>query len=321
VSRLTQGHVRSLVALLAALTIAAIAAHRFSPDRPSSLLYDLIQSFHGPGFATISIAAYWWARNRFAFPMQLLIAGSIAGGIAVISELAQVPGPRNAQVIDLVVDGIGIAAGLGAMILLDGQLRTRLLRRQKAAIIFVTAIAMTITFLPSVWFAYSLFERQRAVPELLTFEHSWENSILGLRDDSDSEVIERPQNWPVEGDSIARLSEAGKHGILIRVFPYPDWRGFRSVSFVASSTSETTHRVGVSIRDMQRKKGEPEFRSYQVIDVGKEPERFTFEFDSLTDNDSVRAFDLEHVEAVVLSAAEPGSGVEILADDFRLHAN
>jgi VanZ family protein len=94
-----------LAILLAAITWLALAPH---PPRTASTGWD--KANHLLAFAALAFASVWalWPRPR---QWGLLAAALLAYGGAI--ELAQsfVP-PRSADWIDLVADGLGIAAGL-----------------------------------------------------------------------------------------------------------------------------------------------------------------------------------------------------------------
>ena len=79
-------------ALLALVAAFAIAAHLFKPTTWPPLGGNTLHSLHGPGFA-------------------------------LISEIAQIPGTRNAEAKDLFVDALGIFGALGIAASFDKKVR------------------------------------------------------------------------------------------------------------------------------------------------------------------------------------------------------
>jgi hypothetical protein len=56
----------------------------------------------------------------------------------------------------------------------------------------------------------------------------------------------------------------------------------------------------------------------QRLTIGPEPKRYVIALDKVREVTNGRPFDIAHVESFTLSAADPGSGTELLFDDFRL---
>jgi hypothetical protein len=91
-------------ALLALVAAASIAAHLFKPTTWPPLGSDILHSMHGPGFALIALLILWYYQNQSRSNINYVLAAAIAMGIGLISEIAQIPGIRNAEAKDLVVD-------------------------------------------------------------------------------------------------------------------------------------------------------------------------------------------------------------------------
>ena len=86
-----------VIALAAALTLV-IATHRFDPDRWSGLARDVFHSLHGPGFATLTIALFWYLQARKRSSSNYFIAAATAFGTGILAEIVQIPGPREAEI-------------------------------------------------------------------------------------------------------------------------------------------------------------------------------------------------------------------------------
>ena len=100
-------------ALLALVAAFAIAAHLFEPIAWPPLGSNILHSLHGPGFALIALLILWYYQNQSRSNINYVLAATIAMGIGLIAEIAQIPGTRNAEAKDLFVDALGIFGALG----------------------------------------------------------------------------------------------------------------------------------------------------------------------------------------------------------------
>ncbi len=308
------------VALAGALILLIIAAHRFSPAQASELLDAFIHSLHGPGFAAVAAAA-WLATGPTNFaPRRYIVAAASATLIAGLSEAAQIPGPRDAEFSDLGVDILGIVGALGVIALFDRSLSSIVGRWRRALIGTIGFVSLTGAMATSLFLGYAIVARTAAFPVLLVFDGRWQSSIYWQTHDQVIELIRTPDGWPIESGRVASAVEDGEDGILIRFHPSPDWTGYEALSFVAASVDGAELPVLVSVRDLRPKGNPHNNRFYQEITVDGVPKRFRIEIRDIVASSNARPFDLENVRTVVLSAPEPGSGVAILVDDFRLIA-
>jgi VanZ family protein len=310
---------RYLIALIVLVFLGAIAfAHRYSPVQASHLTDKLIHSLHGPGFVVVALLILAAFRRHHRGPANYLQAGIAAMAIGVFSEAVQIPGPRDAQVADLIVDGVGIIGGLGIVALFDRDIVTMLRKRRRLMLAVISTVALTASVASTLWYGYAIVEQSRAAPELLTFEHRWESAIFNKLNDQRPRLRPTPPGWPGSGDAVGYAEESGRWGILIRLYPYPDWRNYSTLSFVAASDSDISHDVMLSIQDIRPNKKDSSNRYSERFEVGPNPMRYEFSLEKVRGSAQAHPFDISRIESVRLSASNPGSQITLLIDDFRL---
>lgn len=86
-----------------------------------------VNLFHAPVFAVLAWLWCWalaaWTRSRRA---RLLVAAAVCPAFGVVNELSQLFVPtRTASLGDVVADALGVAVGLGAVILIGRDPRTQ----------------------------------------------------------------------------------------------------------------------------------------------------------------------------------------------------
>ncbi len=289
--------------MLVLILAGAIAIHQFQPDHWPALAIDILHSLHGTGFAILAILVYLVLRWQFPGRRNYLAAGLVTFVFGLISEAAQIPGPRDAQLKDLFVDSLGIFGAIGLLAAINAGV-SRDLRPALRVSLFATAlIALSVACLPTLWLSYAMFRQQLDFPQVLTFESLWERSTFGQTASSRPSVVDAPEDWPVDGEHVAWSEESGRWGIFISIKPAPDWRGYSSLTFWAASTNHP-FTLGIGLRDMDGS------RFYTAEPIGLVPRRVTIELPS--------KLNLSAIESITLSADSPGSGATLLVDDFQL---
>jgi len=246
------------------------------------------------------------------------LAAAITMAIGLISEIAQIPGPRDAQLSDLMVDALGIVGALGVTAAFDRRVRSLITMPVRLLLPTVSGTALAIAIVPTLWLGYAFVEQQRAFPALLTFDHAWETATFGQTAQRQPEVIDAPPGWPIKGDKISRSSENGRWGIFLSLHPARDWHGYAGLSFVAASGGEG-FAMDIGVTDMPKGEQHHSEHYYKSVTVGPEPKRYTLTFKEVRTAAKDRPFDFSRVKSVVFSAAKPGGRQELLLDDIHLN--
>ena len=309
----------TLVALLLGALALIVAAHLFEPQYFSRTAKAFIKFLHAPGFAVVS-AALALLLKRFGLGSKsyaYAAAGALAAG--VLSELAQLSGPRHAELNDLVKDVVGICAGLGLVATFDTRVRRSTGAAGLGLLLLIAGIAVTASLRESVSIAYALLSRNAALPVLLSFDQSWEYHLYQEAGRPTVAVVHSPPEWPAEsGSSVLRTQATGRYNTFLHLRPYPDWRDFDEFSFIAASADENSYEVTVTVRDIRPTADSPRNSFRGRVMVTPDPKRFSFRLEDIALEADARPFDLAHIDIVILSLASERRAGAILLDDFRL---
>lgn len=237
--------------------------------------------------------------------------------IGLLSEAAQIPGPRDAQIKDVVVDALGILGAVGLSAALDRAVRLVIPFWARLLLPMVAGAALTIACFPSLWLTHALIQQRNAFPTLLTFESRWETATFSQPGHQRPERVKAPSKWIGDGPTVAQAIEQGRWGIFISIHPLPDWSDYNRIRFIAASNGER-FRMDIGIRESWES-NEPEANVYYTsFLIESEAQEFEISFDDVQAGMKDRPFDFSRVESLVFSAAEPGRGQTILLDDVRL---
>jgi VanZ family protein len=306
-----------VAALCVAMTGALGIAHLYAAEQMSLLPEQLFHSLHGPGFAVVALFVFWSLEAYRSTLANYVYSAGASISIGILAEVAQVPGPRDADIADIVVDAIGACAGLSAAAAFDSRVTQRLGSRFHAIIRIVAVVAVAGVSLPSLWFGYAWIAQNANAAEILTFERPWEHAIIDPRHGERPDVIAAPRGWPLPG-KIGHARESGGDRLLLRVSPYPDWTGYRTLRFFAASGDGAEAELQLTVTD-HRLHGESHGVQFtRRIHVDADPAVVTIDLDALRKTADWRPFDSTGVNSIRLNAVSPGRGTTLLFDDFRL---
>ena len=105
------------------ITAFVLFAHHYLPNQISDLAHQLIRSFHGPGFGLVAVLIMLLMRNHDRPVAAYIKAAVFSMILAGVSEAAQVFGPREAELKDLLVDALGILGFLTTAAVFDRGIR------------------------------------------------------------------------------------------------------------------------------------------------------------------------------------------------------
>jgi len=238
-------------------------------------------------------------------------------GIGLLSELAQIPGPRDAQIVDIIVDALGIFGAVGIVASFDRSVRILAPVWARMTLPAVAGLGLVIAVAPAIWFSYALIEQKRAFPALLTFEHRWETATFDQTGRKSADRIRAPDNWPGSGSTVVRGGDYGRWGFFLSLHPLPDWRGYDRIDFIAASVGEA-FSLDLDIIDRHPDDSDASNRFIKSFQVGPDPQKFSITFAQIKAGTDTGQFDFSRVDAVVFSAENPGDGHQLLLDDLRL---
>ena len=278
---------------------------------------EILHSLHGPGFALVALLILWYLNHQCRSNINYVLAAALAIGIGVVSEIAQIPGDRGAQIQDLFVDAQGIFGALGISASLDRNIRSMIPTWARLVLPALAVAALASVCVPSLGLAHALIQQKNAFPTLLSFESSWETAAVGPIHGQQPTLVAAPVDWPGDGPTVARAVEDGQWRTFLVLHPLPDWTGYEKLRFLAASAGEA-FSMRICIRDWEPNMRNSRLQYCKSMQVGPLPREYSIPLSQIQAGAKVPPFDFSRVQAVAFSAAKPGSNREILIDDIRL---
>jgi len=318
---LTTTNIRSrrILAIAVGLLVSVLVllAHQYLPSQISDLAHETIRSLHGPGFGVVALLMMLLLRKTERPEAAYVKAAAFAIVLAAVSEAAQIPGPREAEIRDLVTDALGIVAFLGIAAIFDRGIRSKFGNGRVIMLALISIPAFALTLKPTVWLSYAIVKREQELPQILSFDKSWEqtySSAVG----GPLEIVPAPDGWPADSGNIARLHSSGRWGLMLHIRPHPDWSDYAALSFIAATDNEDSRRIALGLWGINPGDGTPQGRYYTRARIAREPARYCILFSDVKTPSSQDRFDFTQVYELLVGATKDEVGVRILVDDFRL---
>ena len=214
---------------------------------------------------------------------------------------------------------IGIFGSLGTIAVIEQLVRTSSRRRWLLVLAPAVLAALFVTFRDSISLGTTLVGRTKSFPVLLSFEHSWESNLYTASQGGPASIIPNPDGWPTDGgESLLKVEAAGRWNVVLRLYPYPDWNGYETLTFVAAALDGKRHALTVSVSDTPTRPEQPWNRHFSNTTVDPEPRRIIIPLQELGIRDGDRPLDQHHVHDIILTTDYQEQATTLLLDNFRL---
>lgn len=257
-------------------------------------------------------------KKRYWHYLISLVLTAILGAI---SEYAQIAGPRDADLWDLVRDIAGAVAFLGFYMVFDKQMAIiwRKWGRKIGFMVLAGALlAILATFTPVALWGGAYLHRNRAFPAILGFESFWERKFLKLQD-TQLAIVSPPHGWKAnQGDSVGELTfQPSTYPGFVIEEPYPNWVDYKFLSFEVYSELETTINISLRIDDIHHN-GLYDDRFTRIFAINPGVNEIVVSLNDVKYAPARRTMNMSAISAFYLYAYKPGKTIVLYLDHFHL---
>lgn len=312
-----QRYKRAAVALLLMIGSALLALLHFYKPRGSGLWLETFNnSAHVPVFALVSLVLFvslGIVRN-LRFWTRISIAGAISVLLAILSEAAQIAGPRDASFEDLLADWLGSTGMLMAIIAFSH--RAQLERKIRGFWAMASLILFLIALKPLISVSIAYVERNRNLPVLFSFDAHLNKTFLRLQNTS-LEIV----GQPAENRRIGRLTlGSNQQSALIFHDLWADWSEYSSLvvdlEIQDAAPLEITLRVHDRIHSRGKQPSNDRFNMRYTLQRGSQSIRIPLENIRLAPED--RPMDLTEIHGIVMFTSRNVAGQIFDLREIRL---
>ena len=298
------------------LAAALLLAQLFLPRPRFSRLWDgIFDAGHAVVFGGIAWAV-WVILCAYERPRRALFRGLAAFGVAAwfgfLTEAAQIPGPRNADLWDGLRD---LAGAAGVLLLVAAGHRGRRLPRQ--VVITVAMGALLIGFWLGMRPLTVHVSRTLQLPSLARFDRPWGRSLVGLRDATITwQTRPGPTGTPVAAAEITYLAQ-GVYPAFMLHEPHPDWSGYTDLAldlFIPGDLPRT-----LLFRVVDRGIGSDYTEQFgRTLEFAPGWHQVRFPLESVSVAISGRRIHLDEIQSLVIFVPAPETPFRIVLANLRL---
>lgn len=305
----------TLVAILGALA-TIIVLHLFDVSKLSNLAIEAISSLHAPGFGLVSLTILIFARRHIQPALAYLLAFVGSSILGLAAETAQILGPRDAALSDLLQNLLGTASFL----LIAGIIE---FRPRMSGLRYVTAMGLgsllaLAAIVPSLYYGSGLLVRASTFPELVRYESVWRRQLLDPQSSSRLRIVDPPNSWSQDSGKVAIAIANDANRLLYRLEPYPDWDGYADLVFEASSGNNMPQSVLLVIRDTHDRR--PFWTNVYTkrLELGQHATEFRVSIADVASAPEDGVLETSSIGNVFILADEKGGDESIIVGPMRL---
>lgn len=315
-----------IITLVLGILVLLLFLELFELPDDTFLLRELQDTGHTPLFGLLSLLVLSLSRLLLVgFNLKICdyyrIALVATMFLAVVSEMLQIIGPRDADLVDLLRDLAGTVSFLAVQWSFDrhvtAESRTRSTRTRRRWL-FLGVILFLVSLTPLAVWQVAYFYRDAIFPQIVSFDSYLANRFL-VANGAELKIVEPPNCWPAHGDNLVGrliLSPGRYPGLAISEI-YPDWRGYDYLEFTLFSPRLDTVHLEVRINDRWH---DNEFsdRYNSSLTVVPGLNQFSFRLTEVAAAPLTREMDMTDIRAVMIFAVKPAEEIRIYLDDIRL---
>jgi hypothetical protein len=321
---------RRAAAIVVSLLVAAgaLATLEFVRLPQHTYLWREIQNTgHVPLFGVISLAMFTLSvqvlgnvvKKRF---VHYIIAAGITFCIGLVTELAQIIGPRDADIWDQVRNTVGIIIFLGACLTFDRKMREpleRLGRRIIPVIRGVIAVLIVVVILPVTLWVDAYAFRNEQFPTICDFSSRRELKFIRTHN-AEVRRIPAPDEWVAAnsgGVGEVTFKPPVEYPGFIIDDPVEDWSTYATLTFDVYSELDTVITLHMTIQDNAHNQMYSD-RFNHSFKVGPGSNRISVPLDKVREAPAERSMDMSRIANINIFAYRPPVPLVVYFDRFVL---
>lgn len=248
-----------------------------------------------------------------AFCVTVLVGG--------LSEAAQIPGPRDADILDVARDAVGAFCFLSFHAVGDRLLSTMWTawgRWSRVAVAVAASGALIVSWSTAIRWGVAFYRRNATFPIITTFDSSVEQLFWTTRNATLRRSV-APSNWLRSADGqVGKLicDPSTRSGFAINK-TYPNWSGYESLTLSVYLESDVSARFIVQIEDSHFRGARGDrFTFTREIEPGASV--FVVPLENSPPLPSGRTLDLKHIARAYFLTGDTTRTLTLYVDDIML---
>lgn len=308
------GQVRAVAGLSTVLALL-LALHLIRPSGGGLWLQTFYEFLHVPIFGIVALALFaaTGALSDSRLRQRLALTGAAIFVLGILSEAAQIPGPRDASLDDLASNWLGAGAFLLLAVAAISRQGLEASIRLSCALIGTAMLVLASAELLTVSAAY--LERNSRLPVLYSFDAAFGRHFLRLqnaslevyRDDDD-------RSW-----GRVTLQEGAWPGLIFHDL-WPDWRGYDALVLEFRSDGKMPLGVNIRVHDRQHLAHQQPYsdRFNYAVTLKPGTRRIRIPLADIETAPQSRSMDLQKIHGLVIFSTRGDAGRAWSVSEIRL---
>jgi VanZ family protein len=311
--RITRSATLKLMAGIVVLALLSITALT-QPSYSGIWMSTFHEFLHVPVFGIIAVCLLINTPVRWGPRKRLIVVAIATIVLSALSELAQVPGPRDASVRDLMADLLGAAGFILAAIPLSASFSVRKGRGRYLIILGIALVAWPLMPLAKVSAAY--VERNQAVPSLVRFDSRLGHVFFHLQN-TDLRKISSSDRELVSAEIT--IKDGPWPGIIFHDL-WPDWEPFSALVVEIENPDKEVLPLNIRVHDRTHRGGHQTYgdRFNHSVDLRPGKKIFRIELADIRRAPAERQMDLAKIDGLVIFTTRQQAGRRFILHEIRL---
>jgi len=311
----TSRQVRVLLSL--AISAGLLLSLHFSAPRVTGLWWlTLFNSLHVVVFAVVALSIFvsMKAFTSMTSAQNAIVAGVTTIVLSFMSEAAQIPGPRDASIVDLLFDAGG---AIGTLLVAFAACSVTSASRNSRVVSGIAGTSILLAPLsPLVSVSAAYIERNARKPVLVSFDSHFVRTFLRTQNATLEVLVHPPVNQKIGQVS---LHNGVWPGLIIHDI-WPDWRPYSMLIIDLALAGEEPLDINVRVHDRLHKQGDhlysDRFNMTNVMQPGRHTLRIPLE--KIRHAPKERPMDLSHIDGIVIFCSQKDAGRQFELLEIRL---
>jgi hypothetical protein len=304
------------ISMLGIVIALVLVIHLASPPASGLWLQTFANSVHVPFFGAIALSLFVFTgtMQNLDLGRRILISIGAAFLLGALSELAQIPGPRDASVEDLLSDWLG-AAGTVLFAAAFSRSTTSNVGLRRFAAIFGLSLLL-IALWPLIRISAAYLERNYRVPSIATFDSRFGRRFI-LAQHTSLQIIETAPS----GRKIANVNllKGAWPGLVFHDI-WPDWREYSTLVIEFGMPEATPLDLNVRVHDRVHRQSNQAHSDRFNMEYELQPGLQTLRIPlaRIQKAPAGRKMDLSQIEGIVIFCSAKNAGRSFQLMSIRL---
>jgi hypothetical protein len=240
--------------------------------------------------------------------------------MGAITEYAQIDGPRDADLADILRDLAGAVSFLGLYMYFDVHLTKswpRATGRLRKTVLMLSIIVVAASLVPLTLTSTAYLQRNSAFPTICDFDSYWVKRFL-TTESARLKIVSPPTAMQTASVGVGQLNlRAGDYPGFGIFEPYPDWREYQELVLDIYSPLDSTISIRIRVEDSYHD-GNLTDRFNRTLTLTPGESRIVIPLKEIRSGPAKREMDMSDIAAIHFFAVDLKQRITLYFDTMRL---